>query len=114
MKMKFITRFTSMILSLSCILHIGFIIKDILYPDLPEISIYKQDLKDIEFPVSFIICVDQLENDTLKYQEVGYKNVWRFYMGESMHNESIIGWRGHVENGTKYDTVEGSRKKISI
>ena len=92
---------------MSCIFHVGNIINNILNPDLPEISVYKKELKDIDFPLSFLICIDQLQNDTSKYVEVGYKNVWKFYKGESMYNASITGWRGHTENGSKYDAVEG-------
>ena len=106
-EMKHITRFVNIILTMSCIFHVGNIINNILNPDLPEISVYKKELNEIDFPLSFLICIDQLQNDTSKYVEVGYKNVWKFYKGESMYNASITGWRGHTENGSKYDTVEG-------
>ena len=48
-----------------------------------------------------------LPQNLSKLETVGYKNVWKFYKGESMYNASITGWRGHTENGSKYDAVEG-------
>ena len=105
--MKLITRFINIVLISSCVFHVGNIVNDILNPNLPEISVYKKDLKDIEFPLSFLICIDQLVNADFKYKEVGYENKYRFFIAESIHNKSIIGWRGHMKNGSTYDTVEG-------
>ena len=105
--MKLITRFINIVLISSCVFHVGNIVNDILNPNLPEISVYKKDLKDIEFPLSFLICIDQLVNADFKYKEVGYDNKYRFFIGESIHNKSVIGWRGHMKNGSTYDKVEG-------
>ena len=105
--MKLITRLISLILTLGCIFNIGFIINNNVNPELPVLSVHQKNIKDIEFPLSFLICIDQIVNDTTKYREVGYNNVYRFYIGESRHNESVIGWRGHMINGSKYNTVEG-------
>ena len=105
--MKPTTHFISIILVLTFVFHVGFIINNIVNPKLPEISVSTRDLQDIEFPLSFLICINQHNFDAAKYREVGYNNVYRFYIGESMHNESIIGWRGHRKNGFEYDTVEG-------
>ena len=38
------------------IIHIIYLVNMTLYPDLPDIKNYKKELKDIDFPVSFVIC----------------------------------------------------------
>ena len=105
--MKLITKLISLILTLGCIFNVGYIINNNVNPELPVLSVYEKNLQDVEFPLSCLICIDQLVNDTTKYREVGYSNVYRFYIGESMHNESVIGWRGHMRNGSIYKSVEG-------
>ena len=107
--MKPTLSFINIILVVTFVFHVGFIINNIVNPDLPEISISKKNLHDIEFPLSFLICINQHDNDSLKYKEVGYQSVYRFYKGESMFNESIFGWRGHNENESEYHTVEGKK-----
>ena len=102
-----INRVVTCIFVVACGFHVSHIVSNILNPQFPQVRHYKKVLKDIEFPISFLICIDQIVNDTTKYREVGYSNVYRFYIGESMHNESVIGWRGHMKNGSTYDTVEG-------
>ena len=101
------SNFISIILVVIFVFHVGFIINNIINPEIPEISISKKNLQEIEFPLSFLICINQHNNDSAKYKEVGYKSVYRFYKGESIFNNSIFGWRGHKINGSKYDTVEG-------
>ena len=38
--------------------HLGYIVYDIIYPRFPEIVNYKKELSEIEYPVTFKICVD--------------------------------------------------------
>ena len=56
---KNINRLT-FILLIACAVHIVWISINIIDPKFPEIRQYKKDLKDIDFPVSFQICVDYL------------------------------------------------------
>ena len=41
------------------------------------------------------------------YKEAGYDTVFRFYTGTSMFNDSVVGWLGHMENGSTYSSLEG-------
>ena len=60
-------------------------------------------------PLSFLVCltIKQPERLDKNFMKVGYKNVHRIFSGRSMYNDSIIGWFGHMENGSTYDSLEG-------
>ena len=64
---------------------------------------------DVDMPLSFIFCLRNtnasLENE--KYKNAGYKNIQKFFSGTSMYNESVVGWLGHMENGSTYYSVDG-------
>ena len=86
----------NIILALVFIIHISSIIHGILNPDLPDIRKYKKDLKDIEFPVAFQLCVDELVNSTKRYNDVGYNDAYTLFYGISLFNSSINGWAGRI------------------
>ena len=44
----------------------------------PDIKVYEQELKDIEFPVAIILCVDKIENSSQEYKDVGYADLETF------------------------------------
>lgn len=95
------------ILTLACFIHVLLIGYKMYYPNLPEIKVYKRDLKEIEFPFSFLLCAYNLQNDTVKYSKFGYKDEVDFFRGRSKFNNSLVGWGGHAENGSHIGTVEG-------
>ena len=70
-------------------------------------------LQDIEFPLSFRICLDDIydiEKDMNKlerYKKFGYSSGHNFYRGQSMFNETNVGWNGHTENGGTLGSTEG-------
>ena len=74
-------------------------------------------LKDIKFPLSFRICLNDLydseeytdkEFENLnKFKKFGYASGHTFYRGQSMFNESLVGWNGHTEDGETIGTTEG-------
>ena len=88
-----------------CVVHISYILFFTLNPTLPSIEIYEQDLKKVEFPLAFRVCVDEKTYD--KYTKIGYINDWEFFLGRSMYNKSMFGWNGHTENGTTIGSVKG-------
>ena len=102
-----ITTLIQIFLTLSCIIHVGYILHYILYPELPEIKVNKKHLKDINFPISFLICATNYVNQSGPYQEIGYSKISNFFKGISMFNDSILGWKGHRLNGSIYGTAEG-------
>ena len=105
--LKFITVTTNLMLTLFCLLHISLNAHQMLYPNLPDIRIYKTDLKDIDFPLVFKFCVMEKHNSTERYTNVGYSSEYELFLGSSMHNSSLYGWSGHTENGSTIAIVEG-------
>ena len=67
----------------------------------------KRSLDEVEFPLSFLLCVHEMVHMTGRYKKLGYSNDWDFFTGKSRYNESIYGWGGHTENGSSYGSVEG-------
>ena len=102
--------FIQSILVIICVLHICSIVYLNANPRLPNIIKYKKDIEDIEFPISFILCINPKKNSIEKMKTFGYVDEWSFYSGKSMFNDSIIGWAGHSKNGPIYESAEGRQK----
>ena len=96
-------------MSLVFLTHVGYIGYELLYPEFPEIVNRKTSLKDLEFPIVFRVCATEanLTGANEKFHEVGYTDLWKFFHGESMYNDSFYGWAGHTENGSTIGSVEG-------
>ena len=79
-------------------------------PAIPEIIIKNKNIKDVDMPLSFIFCLRNrnVTSANEKYKEAGYESIYRFFSGTSMYNESIVGWLGQMENGSTYDSFEGT------
>ena len=95
----------SLILIIICIYHVSRIIYSNIYPDVPEILVYEKNFNQIDFPISFLLCLNEFDNDTDKYREVGFKNVQDLFIGRRMNENSTLksrlrGWSGHEVNGT--------------
>ena len=112
--LKIITVTTNLMLTLFCLLHISLNAHQMLYPNLPDIRIYKTDLKDIDFPLVFKLCVMEKHNSTARYTNVGYEDSFNFFQGVSKYNKSLYGWSGHYENGSTIASVEGKYLIIII
>ena len=89
------------------IVHFSYILYYIAHPELADIKHYKKDLQDVEFPLSFELCVEELADSNKRYNEVGYSDVWTYFYGMSKFNSSIIGWAGHKEDGSTFGSVKG-------
>ena len=94
---------------MTCTVHIISIGYGIFCPNLPTIRVYKKDLKDIEFPISFRICAYELTNKDDRFIKLGYRSASNYFRGRSMFNESLVGWGGHTKNGTNIGTIEGKK-----
>ena len=70
MDFKFITPVLNAVLALACIIHISINAYYELYPDIPSVTEYKTDLENIDFPVSFKICLKEIENKTKRYESL--------------------------------------------
>ena len=94
------------ILPIACVVHIGFIGYNIVYPDIPSIHVYDKQLSEIDFPISFRVCAHE-SNKSKEYKKYGYYGKGEFFSGKSMYNKSLIGWAGHSENGSTLSTFKG-------
>ena len=105
-----VTKMTTMVMKLMnfififiCCMHLIYITIITFSPSNQEVTMRRKNLKDFDqFPFRFCICVNELVNDSAKFQNVGYEMYTRYYYGQSRFNKSIIGWHGHMENGSTY------------
>ena len=96
-----------------CCVHVGIIVFIFINRCNPDIKVYEQELKDIEFPVAIILCVDKIENSSQEYKDVGYADLETFFTGFGKFN-SNMGWGGHLENGSTLGTVESLLDQIAV
>ena len=55
-------------------------------------EVYKELITDIHY---------------VRYNKVGYDDLWKFFYGKSKFDNHIYGWSGHMENGSTFESVEG-------
>ena len=85
--------------------QIGYKLKN---PEFPSVKVYKKQLKDIEFPITFKLCLWENNTSSERYKRLGYSSVTDFYSGDSMFDENNVGWNGHTtHNTTIYASVKG-------
>ena len=61
-----------------------------------------------------MFCADENGNKNNIYQKYGYKDVYDYFEGKSIFNNSVIGWSGHMKNGSTFDSAEGTQNNISV
>ena len=101
----------SLILIIICIYHVSRIIYTNIYPDVPEILVYEKNFNQIDFPISFLLCLNEFDNETDRYREVGFKGVQDFFIGKRNYQNRTLkqrlrGWSGHEVNGTALSLEE--------
>ena len=97
----------NIIFVVGCLVHVILNGYYILYPSHPEVKVYQVDLKNIDFPLTFKLCVTEREKSNERYENLGYKNDFNFFLGKSRYNKSLYGWNGHTEAGSTLGGVEG-------
>ena len=110
MAMSFFKRLINLInftLLIICIINSCDVFYRLVNPELPSIREYETNLKDIEFPISFKICLDDLNKTNDRYKKLGYEDDYHFFLGRSKYNKSHYGWNGHTEDGATIGTTEG-------
>ena len=105
--MRFFNNIINVVFSIAFFVHITFIAYFLKNPLYPNIKVYQQDFSKTEFPLSFKICLRELENQTEIYENLGYKNVKDFFLGASMFEEHQYGWNGHRHNNLTFASVKG-------
>ena len=88
------------------ITHLSIICYQSLNPIVPSIRVFKEDLDKIDFPINFKVCVHELENITARYQKVGYRHSYYFYLGISKFS-FVGGWYGHTKDNKTLGSLEG-------
>ena len=91
--MNLVTRNHLLLLNLffTCgfLVHVFTIGFNLLHPEYASIRVYEEDLKQIDFPLSFKICVREQENSTERYKRMGYADEYSFFAGNSMFEEGV-------------------------
>ena len=68
---KILSRFIyliKLILLFFCIINSCYVVYRSIYPTLPSQRVYKKDLKNIKFPLSFRICLNELINSSDRFK----------------------------------------------
>ena len=105
---KILNHSLTVFLVLSCLVHLSYITYYSVYPEMPEITVQRIDLEEMEdFPLSFRLCMFEPQNSFHRYVNIGYDNLGAFYMGLNMRNKSLFGWKGHFENGSTFASATG-------
>ena len=86
--------------TIAFLVHIIFIGYSIKYPEHPSVMTYKKDLKDLQFPMTFQICIQAMENVDDRYHKIGYARDKQLFSGESKFSKTLYGWAGHTKNHT--------------
>ena len=86
--------------------HIFFVGRKLMYPDNPSVKIYTRNLSEIDFPLSFKLCLFEQKNASKRYLDIGYWNDYWFFEGKSKFGEHF-GWNGHSENNETLGSVQG-------
>ena len=90
---------------ISCVIHISFIFYNNSHPEVPDIILKNKHIKDVDMPISFLYCLTFNDEN---YKKAGYENRANFFTGKSIYNSSNIGWFGHMENGSTFNSFEGT------
>ena len=93
-------------------LQLGHVLEGYVNPTITRTWEKEVGLEDIDFPVNIKICVIPGFNQTA-LQEVGYEDTWRYFLGQSMFNQSVYGWAGHSEDSGTIGTVSEVLARVS-
>ena len=101
------------VLAVACLSHIGINAYNTLYPEIPSLKVYEKELGNIDFPVSFKLCVREISNITKRYKNYGYDEPFDFFLGIRFFEESYyVGWNGDFVNGSS-GHVKGTLLSLS-
>ena len=104
---KSIPKIVNLIFAIVFFIHIAIIGYRRAYPENPSVRVYDKDLKDIEFPLSFKICVREQYGVLQRYQDIGYYDIYAFFRGQPSYNRRYFGWAGRDRNKSTLGTVTG-------
>ena len=98
----------NVVFSIALVIHVFLVVFSMIYPNTPSVKVYKKSFNEIDFPISIKICAtEDRDRDTMRHNVTGYKRSFKFFMGESMFNDSLFGWRGHTKDGSVLGSTQG-------
>ena len=98
----------NVIFSIALIIHVFMVAYGMIYPNIPSVRVFKKSINQIDFPVSIKICAtEDRERDIKRHSGSGYTRSFKFFLGQSMFNRSLIGWKGHTKNGSTIGSTQG-------
>ena len=69
---------------------------------------YVTDLKNIQFPLTFKICIEADTDFSRRLgRKSGYANFRKFYKGEWKNDPLVRGWTGFNPDGTPKNDTKG-------
>ena len=96
------------VLAVACLSHIIINAYNILYPEIPSFKVYEKELGNIDFPISFKLCVREISNMNKRYKKYGYEAPFDFFVGKSYLEESYVGWNGGFDDNRSSGHVKGT------
>ena len=114
-----VLHFVNIIFLCVFICHVSFIAYGLRHPPNPSVKVYYKDMtkmKDVDFPLTFKLCLRELKNPSERYQRLGYAHENDFYLGDIKPDKEIkwkeegnflLGWNGKNNTGSPLGTVEG-------
>ena len=96
----------------ACFLQMGSVMEGYIHPTLTNTVVEEKNLKDINFPLIFKICVQPGFNDTAVI-EAGYNSTLDYFFGQSAYNSSLYGWAGHTDTSEQLGGVAELLSRIS-
>ena len=98
----------NVVFSIALVIHVFLVVFSMIYPNTPSVKVYKKSFNEINFPISIKICAtEDRDSDIMRHNVTGYARVFKFFMGESMFNDSLFGWRGHTKDGSTLGSTQG-------
>ena len=52
------------------------------------------------------LCLLELSSQNKNFDQYGYENEEKMFLGKSKHNKSFFGWAGHMKNGSTFGSLE--------
>ena len=98
----------NVVFSIALVIHVFLVVYSMICPNTPSVKVYKKRFNEIDFPISIKICsTEDQDSDIKRHNFTGYAKSFKFFMGESMFNDSLFGWRGHTKDGLTLGSTQG-------
>ena len=86
---------------------LNFLFLCVFFGHILQIGYNKKQLKDIEFPITFKLCLLEKSTSSDRYKSLGYNDSQGFYRGQNRFDQNVVGWNGHTSNKTTLGSIQG-------